>query len=155
MQLIQSPTPEYRAAMVEFLASRPADFFCTANPNKANLDLDSASRTLRHFHAMIDRKLWGRNWATRRERTSFLAIPEKGPRQGILHFHLMMYVPDSSKMDLFANVAPALFRRASPGGSFKVDSVPSPAHQRVIARYMAKDALIGDLVISDGARLLQ
>ncbi len=99
MQLIPEYR-QYRAAMVEFLASRPADFWCTANPNNASLDLARATRTLRHFHAMIDRKLWGRNWATRNARVSYLAVPEKGQRQGILHFHLMMHVPDSSKLDL-------------------------------------------------------
>ena len=133
-----------------FPSSAAADFFCTPNFNRDELGLAVASRLLRHFHAMLDRHLFGKRWAKQQNRTAFMSIPEIG-KGGRLHHHLLLRLPSiSGKKEQFAKGAPALFRRVTTSGTLDVIPVPSMAAQRIIAEYITKRNLLVDFIISDG-----
>lgn len=128
----------YQQSLCQWLCAHPADFFVTANFNKFELSHKEAKDKLNHFHAVLDRKLLGKNWSHKPDhRTRFVAVPEI--KCGKLHYHMLLAIPDRSSHEKFKLDAPKLFRKKiSVGGSLDIEPIQSDTGHRTVADYMTK-----------------
>ena len=130
----------YKQSLCQMLCDFPADFFVTANFNKPELSHITAKGKLKHFHAVLDRKLLGKNWSQKHDqRARFIAVPEI--KCGMLHYHMLLAIPDPGNHERFRCDAPKLFRtkQISIGGSLDIHPVQSDTDHRRIANYLTKD----------------
>src|SRR5690242_8304865 len=127
----------YKQSLCQMLCEFPADFFVTANFNKPELSHKTAKAKLNHFHAVLDRKLLGKNWSQKPDqRTRFIAVPET--KCGKLHYHMLVTIPAQGNHERFQQFAPKLFRtkHISVGGSFDIQPLQSDTDHRAVAEYM-------------------
>jgi len=78
-----------RRAMNELLRDMEAEYFVTANFNMGT-SYEAARKTLKGWHARLDRKLLGGSWCRKAqdERTQYVAFAEH--LDSNLHWHLLL-----------------------------------------------------------------
>lgn len=109
-----------RDALAEFLArSGPWNRAATWVFNR-EVSLEFARNRLKEFDARVSRWIFGKkhHLRTGRRRVNFVAIPA---RVGHLHLHGLVYVPaPDSRLDLFEQIAPAMWQKLVPSGNLDI-----------------------------------
>ena len=99
----------------------------------------SAKKTLKEWHARIDRKRLGNKWARKTkaaDRMFFFPIPEHVNSN--YHFHLMTTVP--TRCDIFEAWAQAVWVQVARGGSLTFKKLETNDDRAERISYMTKDA---------------
>ncbi|HEU5047675.1 MAG TPA: hypothetical protein VFT64_07520 [Rickettsiales bacterium] len=140
-----------RGALTDWLASLPSDYYVTFNFN-THTTLASGRTTLKRFHAMLDRKLYGRHFNRMKpdERTLFIAFPEHV--ESNLHYHALL----CSKHPDFTSTAEKIWESILPSGSLHIIDLNAKGASKFdllnIAQYNTKelhrDSRYEDFIIS-------
>jgi len=124
----------YLAAHREFLGRYTFSHFVTVNP-VAEVSMESFRRRLKHFHAMVDRKLLGKFWLEYPERrTFFFAYFQNDP---YIHVHLLVKVLPEYQEEFEALCCPILRKLFSSTKAVQVERLRS---QERCGRYVSRDA---------------
>jgi hypothetical protein len=136
--------------MRQMLNGFAADSLVTLNYNESALTIPEARERLKHFHAVVDRKVIGQRWHLKpaAQRTFFIAVPERG-REELLHHHLLLRAARGVDLAQLEQVARSRFRASvAPAGSVHWRSIRTDADHRGVVDYMTKGPGIADFVIS-------
>lgn len=82
---------------------------------------DGGRKQLRHWDAMINKRLFGKNWY-KQHNLLWIGMQEKWETNP--HYHLLVAVPDE-KLDKFYEAAPLFWRKTVPSGTAMLDVNPN------------------------------
>lgn len=127
-----------RKAVNELLRDMNLEYFLTANFNR-DTNYEAARKTLKAWHAHLDRKLLGGSWSKKaqNERTQFVAFAEHFDSN--LHWHLLLRLGDGADAKRFEAVADQCWNKLVIGGSMDVQHLDTDADKARTANYVTKD----------------
>lgn len=138
---------EYRRALGEMIANIKPTHFITLVFNR-DMEMTSAEKALRAFHARLDRKALGPGWRELGgKRSRYIAIAENVDTN--FHFHAAFVVAPGYE-DAYANAALKAWEKLMPRGSVDVQPV---SFSEGIGRYATKQITPNTsdrLIISEG-----
>jgi len=112
------------------------DYFITANMNRPTNWL-GARRLLKDWHARVDRKLLGKNWAQKHDKRSFFIAFYEGAETNE-HWHLLLKVANE-KNEIFENIAGAHWDYLVQSGSLDVQRLATRKDAQKAGSYMTKE----------------
>ena len=131
-------------AWMDFMIDQGGQALVTWNFAKTTdkVGLRYAEESIHHWHARVDRTLYGPNFRIRERklRTSFLGFCEH--QETNLHFHGVLATPN---IKLFERIAPSIWRDVVPGGQFHIANAAATYADRVNwCSYLIKESMITD-----------
>lgn len=140
----------HQQALTQWCFEQDAGYFLTLRLNNHSpVSLYKAERHLRHFDAIVDRRLLGPNWSRlpNELRTRFIAVPEGrmvGGGYENLHYHALLRLPRVMRRkeelhDLRLLMANA-WKKCVPGGDLLLEPLGTDADRRRASSYACKRA---------------
>lgn len=123
-----------------------AKYFVTMTLNRLP-DQADGEQWLRKLHCQIDKRLLGKHFSKSASRTRFIAVPERTKGKNLLHYHLLLIPPDSSRPgtnidDVLHQVA-GWFAEDKRRINVDVKRINTSEDWKRVAEYMTKDAWSG------------
>ena len=151
----------YQNALEQYCAEQFPHYLMTLHFHSPHaLYIRSAQKTIRHWAAMVDRKLLGKRWLMAESRMRYIAVPEghrshesdsANPAFRDLHYHLILTPAEGWKASVQEEDLRVLFSRlwtkCAPAGEVDLQSILDGAcSRRRVSSYVCKRVSAPDAI---------
>jgi len=150
-----------QTALEDYCEEHFPQYFVTLHFHSRDpLHIYPAQSSLRHWAAMVDRKLLGNRWSLAKSRTRYIAVPEghrchqsssANPAFHDLHYHLILTPAEGWKASMQEDDIRVLFSRlwtkCAPAGDVDLQSIPDgDCGRRRVSSYVCKRVSAPDAI---------